>query len=61
MNRNLMPKCNDKRVKCFARTGDGKCFCLSRTDFEKQCPFYKPEENVKHLVSAREYKEAKDK
>ena len=55
-----MPKCYDARPKCFARNNTGRCFCLESTYPDKECPFYKTEEQVKHLVRAREYKEAKD-
>lgn len=62
MSRRDMPKCQDKRTGCFARTKEGKCFCLERTTFDENiCPFYKPENEVKHLVKATEYKTAKNK
>ena len=61
MSRRDMPKCMDSRTDCFARTKDGKCFCLWCTAFEGECPFYKTENEVKYLVIAHDYKEAKDK
>ena len=54
-----MPKCYDARENCFARTDDCKCFCLSSTYANKECPFYKTEDEVKLLVTVRDYKEAK--
>ena len=62
MSRRDMPICRDCRKDCFARTKEGKCFCLEMTVFDENiCPFYKPEGTVKHLVVARDYKEAKNK
>lgn len=62
MSRRDMPKCQDKRLYCFARTKEGKCFCLECTVFDNNlCPFYKTENEVKHLVKACEYKDAKNK
>ena len=55
-----LPKCYDARPDCFTRTVKGGCFCLESTYPENECPFYKTEDKVKHLVRAREYKEAKD-
>lgn len=55
-----MPKCADQRPACFARTESGKCYCLSDTKFDGKCPFYKPEDQVKNLIRARNYKEAKN-
>lgn len=46
---------------CFAKTSSKRCYCLEDTDFKgNECPFYKPEGQVKNLVQARSYKEAKD-
>lgn len=56
-----LPKCQDARPDCFARTNDGKCFCLRCTIFDGPCPFYKTEAEVKTLVVAQDYKEAKNK
>ena len=62
MSRRDMPKCQDSRPDCFAMTKEGKCFCLGRTSFDENiCPFYKTENEVKYLVKAYEYKEAKNK
>lgn len=55
-----LPKCFDARSECFARTNNGECFCLESTFPNKECPFYKREGEVKRLVTARDYKEAKN-
>ena len=61
MSRRDMPRCSDERPYCFARTKEGKCFCLQSTLFEDNiCPFYKTEKDVKYFVTAREYKDAKN-
>ena len=62
MSRRDMPKCQDDRPYCFARTKKGKCFCLESTAFSNNaCPFYKAENEVRYLVKGYEYKEAKNK
>lgn len=61
MSKRDMPKCKVNHPDCFARTADEKCFCLSCTAFSDDCPFYKPAEKVKYLITAYDYREAKNK
>ena len=37
----IEPKC-DMHSDCFANK-QGKCVCLSKNDFQGDCPFYKPD------------------
>lgn len=53
------PVCPFKRFDCFAYMTGDRCFCLDKTDFRTghECPFYKREEDVDHLIVMEKYKE----
>ena len=51
-------QCGEQLPDCFARTMDGKCLCLSDTDFKgKECPFYKPMADVDMIEYAEGIKD----
>jgi len=55
-----LPYCLFDHPDCFAfiRT-TGKCFCLENTKFKpgRDCPFYKPEDQVEPRIIAKKYLE----
>ena len=55
------PECLYEHHDCFALMTCGKCWCLDNTDFgERDCPFYKPENEVGYEIIMKKYKEDKN-
>lgn len=53
-----MPDCRHNHPDCFALIM-GKCWCLEDTEFKngRDCPFYKPENEVDHNIVIKKYLE----
>ena len=55
-----LPDCRYSHPDCFALIM-GKCWCLENTEFKngRDCPFYKPENEVDFNIIIKKYKELK--
>jgi len=55
----IEPKCKQNRHDCFSCDENGRCHCLSNTEFRRangttyKCPFYKPRASVENLAEIK--------